>query len=80
MTVPLAVGDYYPVWWETCTTPPNMARVLAFNHYKGKYTQDFDTVLHLEAPTTKAGHEVMAVNLKSGPLHGTILKSLVKGA
>jgi hypothetical protein len=75
MGKPLAVGDYYPVWWETYSTPPNMARVLEISPYRGAYKQHFDAVLHLDMPSTKVGRISMTVSLAAGSVHGKILNS-----
>lgn len=69
----LAVGDLYPVWWDTQSNPPNLARVLEIKPYRGRYPQFFDAVLRLTAPTTKLGWTEMAVNLKSGPSFGRVI-------
>lgn len=71
---PLAVGDLYPVWWDTESTPPNMARVIEIRPYTGRYTQWFDAVLRLSAPRTRSGWLEQAVSLKDGPTHGRVIQ------
>lgn len=54
----------YPVWWWTGNPKKNgynMARVLGWQPYRGRYPQWFKYVLLLECPHTKSGHLGMAV-------------------
>lgn len=60
----IKVGDLYPVWWSTESTPPNKARILEIKSYRGRYPQDFNAVLRLSAPGTKQGWLEMAVKIE----------------
>ncbi len=54
----LKIGDEYPVWWETFDGRPggqHMAKIIAIEPYRGKFTEFFNVTLTLVAPTTRNG-------------------------
>ena len=53
------VGGLVKVWWNT-GRPDNMATVLAVLPYTGRFTQFFNCVLRLSAPSTYRGWMEMA--------------------
>lgn len=56
------IGSLIPVWWDTQSDPPNMARVIEVLPYTGRYKDMFDVVLRLSDPGTKRGWLEMAYN------------------
>lgn len=66
MTKPLAIGDMYPVWWETFNRDKDgnpIARVMDIKQYTGRYTEHFTHDLKLDAPNTRNGYLIMSVKL-----------------
>jgi len=59
-----AVGDLYPVWWETPDKRPDgryMATIISIHPYTGIYTAAFTHIFTLSAPKTKQGRLYMTV-------------------
>lgn len=59
------IGDLYPVWWNTESDPPNMARIIEIRPYRGPYTDMMTHILKLSAPTTKRGWLEMTVHVNN---------------
>jgi hypothetical protein len=64
----IAIGDLYPVWWETFRKDKNdnpLAIVKDIRPYTGRYKEFFTHDLVLEAPLTRKGTLEMSVKLDS---------------